>query len=308
MPKAKTPKTPKKVHIPAYNLMGIGGLQGTARRQVDPFTQLEREEYEERKKAIDNLRHEELILRRENRIDRETLKQDAFRQRNQPQNQMKDTIEMYRGLNLLTKEMQSQPKEDPVTEAVKAIVPMAFNALMAPQPDFMDQALKYKQFGDLFKNSNRTGEDNEWTLKRQESQNEHELKMLQTDLANKKFLLEVDQKQNTFNSLLKVGGNLVEAFQGPITKRMNDLGQSTARHSQAGTVQTVMDQTPNVESSKVMIKCSCGFSDFMYFHGAPPNLISCPECGQELRTGTLDELNVSDLKRELGEGDQNFVS
>ena len=128
------------------------------------------------------------------------------------------------------------------------------------------------------------------------------------DLENKKFMLEFEQKQNMVNTLVNLGGNVLTAFQGPITQKMNELGQASARHSVAGTQQTVMGQTPNpdVEPSKILIKCNCGFDDFMYFHGAPPNLISCPECGQELRTGTLDELNVSDMGRELGEGDQRF--
>jgi len=308
VPKSKVPKTPKKVTIPAYNLMGIGGIQGTARRQTDPFTQLEREEYEERKKAIDNLRHEELILRRENRIDREQKKQDAFRQQNQPQNQMKDTIEMYRGLNSLTKEMQTQPKEDPVTEAVKQIVPLAFNALMAPQPDPVDQLMKYKQLGDMFASNRTGGTSNEIDLKIEQIRGEREMGFRKLDLENKKFLLELEQKQNMVNTLVNLGGNLVTAFQGPITQKMNELGQASARHSMAGTVPTVLEQTPIVEPSKILIKCDCGFSDFMYFNGLPPQLISCPECGQKLRTGTLDELNVSDMVGKLGEGDQKFVA
>ncbi len=309
MTKPKTPKTPKKVTIPAYNLMGIGGLQGTARRQVDPFTQLEREEYEERKKAIDNLRHEELILRRENRIDRETLKQDAFRQRNQPQNQMKDTIEMYRGLNLLTKEMQTQPKMDPVTEAVKQIVPMAFNALMAPQPDPVDQLIKYREMSKIMSEGRTGGTSNEIDLKIEQIRGEREMGFRKMDLENKKFMLEYEQKQNMLNTLVNLGGNVLTAFQGPITQKMNELGQATARHGVAGTVPTVMPQTAGGEPSRVLVKCSCGFADDMYFTGQPPSLITCPKCGQELRTGTADEaFNVKISPQELGSGDQNFVA
>ena len=73
MAKAKTPRAPKKViqHVPAYDLLGVGGLMGTgARGQPDPLRQLEAEESAEERKMINNLRHEELILRRENRIDK----------------------------------------------------------------------------------------------------------------------------------------------------------------------------------------------------------------------------------------------
>ncbi len=284
--------------------MNTSYQQGT----MDPLAQMELDSLRADSNEYRDLQIEAMKLKRKKEI--RELKQSAIFPQ-QRQDTAKDAIDNAFKITQMVaaSAKQAQPKDDPISEAIKQIVPMAFNALMAPQPDFMDQALKYKQLGDMYASNRTGGTSNEIDLKIEQIRGEREMSFRKLDLENKKFMLEMEQKQNMVNTLVNLGGNVLTAFQGPITQKMNELGQASARHSMAGTVQTSMPQTAGGEPSRVLVKCSCGFKDDMYFTGQPPSLITCPKCGQELRTGTPDEaLNVSVNPQELGEGDQKFVS
>ena len=305
-PKKPTPRPPKKVHVPAFDMLGVGGLLGSTHRvQPDPLRQLENEESAEQRKMINNLRHEELILRRENRIDREMQKQNLLRGKNE-----NDPLDGYKKVVEIQNLMNAKKEDDLGDQLGRAIIPAIIQGILAPAPDPVDQMVKFKQASEMFNSNRPGGTSNEIDLKIEQLRGERELASKKMDLENRKFLMEYEQKQNMLNTLVNIGDTALKAFSGPIQQKMNELGQVSARHSVAGTQQTILGQTPNpdLESSKILIKCSCGFSDFMYFHGPPPNLIQCPECAQELRTGTLDELNVSDIRAELDEGDQKFVA
>ncbi len=304
MAKAKAPRTPKKViqHVPAYDLPFVGGLMGTAQqRQPDPLRQLEAEEIAEQRKMVNNLRHEELILRRENRIDREMQKQDLLRGKNK-----NDSLDGLKKVLEIQKMMDGK-KEDSITEQVgKALVPAIINSLTQRQPDPLEQIMRYQQAG-FIPQHGTSGEDNQFTVERQKMRHEHEYRIRELDLKDRERELKYMQRNDLITTITKA---LAPMVAGVGEEAMKKAGENMARnvlHGDAGTVRTVMDQT-NVEPSRIMIKCSCGFSDDMYFNGPPPQLISCPECGQELRTGTLDEFTVADARRELGEGDQKFVS
>ena len=305
MAKAKTPRTPKKViqHVPAYNMLGIGGLMGTSRGiQPDPLRQLESEEVAEQRKMVNNLRHEELILRRENRIDREIKKQDLLRGKNE-----NDPLDGYKKIVEIQNLMNAKKEDGLGDQLGKAIIPAIIQGILAPAPDPVDQMVKFKQASEMFNSNRPGGTSNEIDLKIEQLRGERELASKKMDLENRKFLMEYEQKQNMLNTLVNIGDTALKAFSGPIQQKMNELGQATARRGQAGSQQTVMEQTPIVEPSKITIKCACGFNDDLYFNGDPPSLIQCPQCGQKLRTATVDELSVKDL-RELGEGGQNFVA
>ena len=301
--KAKTTRTPKKVHVPAFDMLGVGGLLGSTQRvQPDPLRQLEAEEVAEQRKMVNNLRHEELILRRENRIDREMQKQDALRGKNK-----NDSLDGLKKV-LEIKNILDVKKEDSITEQVgKALVPAIINSLTQRQPDPLDQIMRYQQAG-FIPAHNTTGEHNAFSVEAQKMRNEHEFRIRELDLKDKERELRYMQRNDIITTITKALAPVVASVSEDALKKAGENMARQAKHGDPGTIRTVLDQTPNVEPSKILIKCNCGFTDDMYFHGAPPNLINCPECNQELRTGTLDELNVSDIRRELGEGDQNFVA
>ncbi len=295
MVKAKTPRAPKKViqHIPAYNMLGIGGLTGTAQRgPPDPLRQLEADEVEEQRKMINNLRHEELILRRENRIDREQKKQDSFRGKGG--NDQLESYKRFMELQNMALNMNAK-KEDPITEAVKAIVPMAFNALMAPQPDPVEQIARYQQLG-LIPQHGTAGEHNKFSVELEKIRGERMLLGKQHDLQLYKLQLEQANRQEMLETAAKIIGPLLGVAGGEMAKKMEQKGMTAAIQARnPGFEKTILNTlgagatSPGSlqgETAEMLIRCDCGYDKVMLVPVPPPQVLSCPGCGKTLLTGS----------------------
>jgi len=169
----------------------------------------------------------------------------------------------------------------PMEELVKQMQPQksAFEQILM-NPEMFSRAKEIGMFGSR---ESRTGSTN-IDLEIEKLRGERELQIKQLDLSWRKSLLEIDAKDRRTDSILAALGPLGTMFAGPVSQRMQQLGE------QQGATHIPLATTPNVTTAPptgttILIKCSCGFEGPLNFPGAVPAIIKCPECSQELVVG-----------------------
>ena len=111
------------------------------------------------------------------------------------------------------------------------------------------------------------------------------------DLEYRKMMLESEAKDRRTDSVLAALGPLSTILAGPVSQRMQQLGeQQGAAHIPPATTPSVVAVPPT--GTTILIKCKCGFEGPMNFPGAVPAIIKCPECSQELVVGGTPPGNI----------------
>lgn len=195
--------------------------------------------------------------------------------------------------SVTAKEKPSNPIEllkifrDLVTDSVKKpMEELAKN--MTAQPSAFEQIImnpemfsRMKEIG-IFGNKESTGGSTNIDLEIEKMRGERELQIKHLDLEWRKSLMEVEAKDRRTDSILSALAPLSALFAGPVSQRMEQLGQTTvATH---GTPPTTQIATPTTGST-VLLKCLCGHEETLSFPGDLPEVLQCSKCGQELRIG-----------------------
>jgi len=169
----------------------------------------------------------------------------------------------------------------PMEELVKNMQPQksAFEQILM-NPEMFSRAKDIGMFGSR---EPRTGSTN-IDLEIEKMRGERELQIKQLDLSWRKSLLETEAKDRRTDSILSALGPLSTMFAGPVSQRMQQLGeQQGTAHMPPATIPNVTTAPPT--GTTILIKCNCGFEGPMNFPGVPPSVIKCPQCDQELLMG-----------------------
>ena len=195
--------------------------------------------------------------------------------------------------------VQSKEKPSNATELLKIFSGLVEKSMVKPmedltknmtaQPSAFEQILmnpemfsRAKEIG-MFGGKESTGASTHIDLEIEKMRGERELQIKHLDLEWRKSLMEVEAKDRRTDSILSALAPLSALFAGPVSQRMEQLGQSSvATH---GTPPATQTATPPPDGSTVLLKCTCGHEETLSFPGNPPEILKCSACGQELRIG-----------------------
>ncbi len=167
----------------------------------------------------------------------------------------------------------------PMEELAKNMTaqPSAFEQILM-NPEMFSRAKEIGMFG----GKESTGASTNIDLEIEKMRGERELQIKHLDLEWRKSLMEVEAKDRRTDSILSALAPLSALFAGPVSQRMEQLGQQTvATHGTPPPTQTASPPT----GSTVLLKCLCGHEETKSFPGEPPEVLQCSSCGQELRIG-----------------------
>ena len=194
--------------------------------------------------------------------------------------------------------VQSKEKPSNATELLKIFRDLVTDSVKKPmeelaknmtaQPSAFEQILmnpemfaRAREIG-MFGGKEKTGGSTNIDLEIEKMRGERELQIKHLDLEWRKSLMEVEAKDRRTDSILSALAPLSALFAGPVSQRMEQLGQTQASHGSPPPTQTA---TPPTSGSTVLLKCGCGHEETLSFPGDPPEVLQCSKCGQELRIG-----------------------
>ncbi len=173
--------------------------------------------------------------------------------------------------------------KDLVIEGVRNPVMQAIRESQ-PQQGVLDQIFtnptlftQFKELG-LF-GGGSGGATSHLDLEIEKLRGERQLEVTKLNLDMKKSMLEIDAKDRRTDNILAILSPLSALFAGPVAERMQQLGQQQAASH------VPPSQVPAAGGTTILLRCTCGYEGPTTFPGAPPNLIPCPQCGQELLVG-----------------------
>ena len=202
------------------------------------------------------------------------------------------------GIDVMKSVMPSPDKASNATEVLKLFRDLVTDSVkkpmeelvknMQPQPSAFEQILmnpemfsRAKEIGMFGSREPRTGSTN-IDLEIEKMKGERELQIKQLDLSWRKSLLETEAKDRRTDNILSALAPLSAILAGPVAQRMQSLGQQQgATHMPPGVMPL---GAPPIDTT-ILLRCSCGYEGPMTFPGPVPNLINCPECGQDLIVG-----------------------
>ena len=203
--------------------------------------------------------------------------------------QLKTGIDLAKAFT--TKEKPSNAMEfmkvmkDLVVEGVRNPILQALEKSQ-PQPSAFEQILlnpemfsRAKEIGMFGSREPKTGSTN-IDLEIEKMRGERQLEVTKLNLEMKKSILEIDAKDRRSDNLMAMIAPLSALFAGPITQKMQQLGeQQGALH--------IPPRAATPTGTTILLRCSCGHEGPITFPEGPPanGLIPCPSCGQELLIG-----------------------
>ena len=177
------------------------------------------------------------------------------------------------------RDLVSDSVKKPMEELAKNMTaqPSAFEQILM-NPEMFSRAKEIGMFGGR---ESRTGSTN-IDLEIEKMRGERELQIKQLDLGWRKSLLEIESKNQRTDTLMQALAPLSTILSGPLMNRMEQMGQQQGmRHNSMGTVQPTNPATTNT----ILLRCPCGNEESITFEGAPPSVVKCPKCQQELQVG-----------------------
>jgi len=179
----------------------------------------------------------------------------------------------------LMKDLIIEGVRNPVLTAIEKSQPQpsAFEQILM-NPEMFARAKEIGIFGSSEPRSGSTNID----LEIEKLRGERQLEITKLNLDMRKSILELEAKDRRSDNMLALLGPLSAIVAGPVAQRMQQLGE----HQGATHVPpSVMPRVAPSTGTTILLRCTCGYEGPMTFPGSPPNLIPCPQCGQELLVG-----------------------
>jgi len=208
---------------------------------------------------------------------------------NQPQTGAQNNLEYIK----LFKDMFQDTLKKPLEDMEERLQPRysPFEQILL-NPELYERAQNMGLFGGQ---KSSPGETSELDLKLEQMRQQHDLKMKEFDLQNKKMMMEQQSKQERNQNLLQALLPLSGLLAGPANKKMRQLGQSTAKKMPNPDIERQEQGQGSggkagQETQPVAIKClECGYEGVENLPIPIPDQLKCPACNTTLVMNRSDE-------------------
>ncbi len=174
--------------------------------------------------------------------------------------------------------------KDLVIEGVRNPVLQALEKAQ-PQPGVFEQIFLrpelFAQFKEMGMFGGGKGVTSHLDIELEKIRGERHLQATKWELEMRRDELKRQAEDRRTETILAMLGPLSAIVAGPVAQKMQQLGE----HQGATRMPPIsLHHSPQVGTT-ILLKCTCGYEGPTTFPGAAPNLIPCPECGQELQVG-----------------------
>lgn len=174
----------------------------------------------------------------------------------------------------LMKELVIEGVRNPVLQAIEKSQPQpgVFEQILT-RPELFSRAKEIGMFGGS--NSATTHLD----IELEKIRGERQLQGVKWELEMRRDELKRQAEDRRTENLLLALAPFAQVFAGPVSQRMQTLGQQQAFHHNPG------PHNPTPPIPAVQLLCSCGYQGAVPITNPPQTEIPCPECGIKLTVG-----------------------